>query len=103
MSVLLALAVLAAGTYAMKAIGPVLAAGRDLPPVLGRIATLLPAALLAALVATQTVGDGTSLTLDARLVGVGAATVAIVLRAPFAVVVLVGAATTAIVRAFGWG
>jgi uncharacterized membrane protein len=98
-----AMAVLAVGTYLMKAVGPIASAGRQLPPQLRSLAELLPAALLAALVATQTVGDGTSLTLDARTVGVGAAAVAVLLRAPFAVVVLVGALATALTRLLGWG
>lgn len=95
---LLALLVLAIGTFALKAVGPLATAGRELPPTLARITRLLPAALLAALVATQTVGDGGGLTLDARVVGVAAAAVAIILRAPFAVVVFVGAGVTALVR-----
>jgi uncharacterized membrane protein len=98
-----ALGVLAAGTYVMKAVGPIASAGRQLPPRLRSLAELLPAALLAALVATQTVTDGTSLTLDARVVGVGIAAVAVALRAPFALVVLLGALGTAGVRLFGWG
>jgi uncharacterized membrane protein len=98
-----AMAVLAVGTYLMKAVGPIASAGRQLPPRLQTLAELLPAALLAALVATQTVGDGTALTLDARMVGVGVAAVAVVLRAPFAVVVLVGALATAVTRLLGWG
>lgn len=103
-TVLLALLVLAAGTYAMKAIGPVLTAGRDLPPALAHAAELLPAALLAALVATQTWGgDQGGLSFDARTVGVAVAAVAVWLRAPFGVVVLLGAASTAAVRALGWG
>jgi uncharacterized membrane protein len=99
----LALVLLAAGTYAAKAAGPVLSAGRELPPALRDLANLLPAALLAALVATQTVATGSALTLDARAVGVGLAAVAIWLRAPFAVVVLVGAAGTALTRLLGLG
>jgi uncharacterized membrane protein len=98
-----ALGVLAAGTYVMKAVGPIASAGRQLPPRLRTLAELLPAALLAALVATQTVTDGTSLTLDARVVGVGVAAVAVALRAPFALVVLLGALGTAGVRLLGWG
>jgi branched-subunit amino acid transport protein len=100
---LLALLALAVGTYALKAIGPVLAAGRELPPVLGRIADLLPAALLAALVATETFGGAGGLTIDARAFGLVVAAGAIACRAPFALVVVLGAATTAGVRAFGWG
>ncbi len=103
MTVLVALLVLAAGTFVLKAVGPVLAGGRELPPVLARLTDLLPAALLAALVATQTLGGGPSgLVLDARLVGVAAAAVAVWLRAPFLVVVLVGAAVTALTRAIGF-
>jgi uncharacterized membrane protein len=98
-----AMAVLAVGTYLLKAVGPIASAGRELPPRLRMLAELLPAALLAALVATQTVGDGTALTLDARVVGVGVAAVAVLLRAPFAVVVLVGALATAGTRLVGWG
>jgi uncharacterized membrane protein len=96
-----ALGVLAAGTYATKAIGPLLAAGRDLPPRLRTLTALLPAAMLAALVATQTFADGTALAVDARVAGVGLAAVAVALRAPFAVAVLVGAAGTGIARFLG--
>lgn len=100
---IVALIVLAIGTYAMKAVGPVAAAGRELPPLAGRLIELLPAALLAALVATQTVGSPDGLTLDARILGVGAAAIAVALKAPFGVVVLVGAAVTAGLRWLGLG
>lgn len=102
-TVIVALLVLAVGTYAMKSLGPVVAAGRELPPLLARAADLLPAALLAALVATQTLGGDGGLVVDARVVGVGVACVAVSLRAPFALVVVLGAASTALVRALGWG
>jgi uncharacterized membrane protein len=100
---LVALGLLAAGTYLMKAVGPIASAGRALPPRLRVLAELLPAALLAALVATQTFGDGATLTLDARVVGVGLAAIAVALRAPFALVVLIGAVGTALTRLAGWG
>ncbi|MEX0835914.1 MAG: AzlD domain-containing protein [Nitriliruptor sp.] len=96
-----ALLVLAGGTYAMKAVGPVLAAGRQLPPVLARAADLLQAALLAALVATQTVGAGTTITLDARAIGVGVAALAVWRGLPFGVVVVLGAGVTALARLAG--
>lgn len=98
-----ALVVLAVGTFIMKATGPIVAAGCELPPTAARLASLLPAALLAALVATQTLGGPDGLTIDARLVGVGAAAVAVTFKAPFGVVVLVGAAVTAGIRLVGWG
>ena len=69
-----------------------------------RVTAALPIALLAALIATQTLTqrDG-SLTVDARLVAVGVAVVALLLRAPFIVVVVLGAGTAALLRAMGWG
>jgi uncharacterized membrane protein len=100
---LLALGLLALGTYVMKSAGPLAASGRELPPRARALAELVPAALLAALVANQTVIDGAAMTVDARVVGVGVAAVAVALRAPFAVVVLLGAGVTALVRLTGWG
>jgi branched-subunit amino acid transport protein len=67
-------------------------------PKVERIADLLPVALLSALIGVQVLGAGQSLTVDARLVGIGAACVALVLRAPFIVVVAVAAAAAALVR-----
>ena len=55
-------------------------------------------AILAALVITETFGSGRSLVLDARLAGVAAGIVVLVLRAPFWLVVMVGALATALVR-----
>ena len=60
---------------------------------------LLAPSLLAALVVTQSVGGKDGIVLDARLVGLGAAAVAIRLRAPLIVVVVVAALATALVRA----
>ncbi len=64
-----------------------------------RVADLLPVGLLAALVAIGTFADDGLLIIDARVAGVAAAIVALVLRAPFLVVIVVAAATTAILRA----
>ncbi len=94
-----AILALAAGTYAMKAAGPLLLGGRPLPPGLDRVATLLPAAVFAALVVVDTFVDGGELVLDARAAGVGAAAVAAWRRAPFLVVVGVAMAVTAAIRA----
>lgn len=87
------------GTLALKAAGPVLLGGRPLPERLSRVATLLGPALLAALVAIGTFADGQTLVLDARVLGVGAAVVAVRLRAPVLLVVVVAAAVTAVARA----
>ncbi|MGI8695507.1 MAG: AzlD domain-containing protein [Mycobacteriales bacterium] len=70
---------------------------------IARVIVLLPAALLAALVVVQTVTTADRLVVDARLVGLGAAAVALLLRAPFIVVVAVAASAAAGVRALGWG
>jgi hypothetical protein len=90
-----------AGCYALKALG--LSVPRRVVdhPRSRHIADLLPVALLAALTVTQTFSDGKDLVLDARVVGVAAALVAIKLRAPFIVVVVIASAVTAVVRAIG--
>lgn len=94
--------VLAAGTYAMKAAGPVLIGRRGLPLRLQRLVMLLAAALLAALIALATLSDGGDLAIDWGLVaGVGAAAVAIRLRAPLVVVIVAAAAVAALIRAVG--
>ncbi len=93
-----AILALAAGTYAMKAAGPVLLGGRRLPPRVERAVDQMPAALLAALVAVQTLTHEGDLTLDARAPGVAAAAVAAWRGAPFLVVVAVAMAVTAGVR-----
>lgn len=67
-------------------------------PRVSLVADLLPIALLSALVAVQVLATDRSVTLDARLVGLGAAVVALLLRAPFLVVVVVAAASAALVR-----
>ncbi len=63
-----------------------------------RAATLLPVALLAALIATSTFASGHRLVLDARAGGLAVAAVAVRLRAPFLLVVALAAAATAALR-----
>jgi branched-subunit amino acid transport protein len=80
-------------------------AGLSVPPQVLRhprvalAADLLPIALLSALVAVQVFANGRTLTLDARLVGLGVAVVALALRASFLVVVVGAALGAALVRA----
>ena len=90
-----------AGVYLLKSAGPLLLGDRTLPPLVARAATLLPAALLGALVATSTFATGHSLHLDARAVGLAAAAFALWRRAGFIVVVLAAAAATALARQLG--
>lgn len=87
--------------YAMKLLGFALPAELLDRPRIRRIAGYLPIAMLAALVAVQTFATGSSVMLDARLAGLAAAVIALLLRAPFLVVVLIAAATAAILRALG--
>jgi branched-subunit amino acid transport protein len=99
-------AILAAGVgcYLLKL------AGVSLPPrvlehaLVERVADLIPVALLAALVAVQVFADGSSLTIDARAAGLAVAVVALLLRAPFLVVVFAAALTAALLRLVfpGW-
>ena len=95
--------VLAVGlsTVALKAAGPVLAGGRELPPGSARVVNLLAPALLAALVATQAFSTDEALVIDERGAGLAVAGVAILLRAPLLVVVLAAAVTAASLRAIG--
>jgi branched-subunit amino acid transport protein len=87
------------GTLALKAAGPVLLGGKPLPDRFTGVVSLLGPALLAALVAIGTFADGQRLVFDARLLGVGAAAVAIRFHAPVLLVVVIAAAVTATARA----
>jgi branched-subunit amino acid transport protein len=97
-AVWIAVVAVGAATIALKAVGPVLLGGRELPPRAARVVALVAPALLAALVVTEAVGGDRKLVFDARLVGLAAAVVAIRLRAPLVAVMVVAAATTALVR-----
>ena len=88
----------AVGCYLLKLSGLSIPSAVLEHPLVERVADLLPVALLAALVAVQVFGEGTHLTVDARLVGLAAAVVALLLRAPFIVVVFAAALTAALVR-----
>jgi branched-subunit amino acid transport protein len=91
---------LAVVTFAIKAVGPVVFGGRDLPGLLKRVVPLLAPTLLAALVVVETFGgSGRSLTIDARAPGLLVAGVALSRRVPLVSVVLCAAVTTALVRA----
>lgn len=90
-----------AATVAIKGAGPVLLGGRPLPRRAAQVIGLLAPAVLAALVAINTFGDGRTLVLDERALGVGAAALAVVFKAPPLVAVVVAAAVTAAARALG--
>ena len=88
----------AAGCYLVKLAGLSVPARVLERPVVERVADLLPVAMLAALIGVQVLAEGQELVVDARLLGLGAAVVALLLRAPFIVVVVVAAAVAAVAR-----
>jgi uncharacterized membrane protein len=85
----------------IKAAGPILVGGRELPPRVSAVIALLAPALLAALVVTETFGDDGHLVLDERALGVVVAAVALALRAPVLLAVALAALVTALARLFG--
>ena len=94
------IAVLAVSTIAIKASGPVLLGGRDLPPRALAVLGLLAPALLAALTAVEGLSaEGGTLHVDARTAGVGAAALAVAMRAPMAVTIAIAAGVAAGLRA----
>jgi branched-subunit amino acid transport protein len=91
----------ALASAAIKAMGPILVGGKDLPQGAGAVIALLAPALLTALVVTETFGEGAHLVFDERAVGVGVAALALGLRAPVLLAVALAALTTALLRTFG--
>lgn len=89
--------------FGLKALGFVVPQRLLDDPMVARLVAMFPVALLAALLAVVTLGDGRAVVVDARVAAVAAAAVALLLRAPFLVVVFVGAATAAGLRAAGLG
>ena len=87
-----------ASCYALKLAGLSLPAWLLQDARVQRTVPLVPVALLAALVATQSFATGQHLALDVRAAALGVAFVAVLLRAPFLVVVAVAAATAALLR-----
>ena len=89
-------------TAAIKAFGPVVMGGRELPDRLQGVIVLLAPALLAALVVTAALADGRHWHVGADTVGVlvGAA-VLVLTRAGVLTAVLVAALVTALLRLLG--
>ena len=85
-------------TVAFKAAGPVLIGRRALAPNVQAVVDLLAPVMLVALVVTQTFGGDEEITVDARVAGVGAALVAILLRAHIIVAMAIAAVVTALLR-----
>jgi len=92
---------LAATSYALKAAGTLLLGSMRMPAPLERCVALIPAAVLAALVAKDALSDGRALVVDERAAGIVVALLLTWRRAPFVVVIVAAAATTAGLRAVG--
>jgi uncharacterized membrane protein len=98
-TVWIVVAVLCVGTAIMRVAGPVAFGGRSLSGRGAAVVGLVAPALLGALVVYETVSTGAQgIELDARLVGLAAAALALVLRLPMIAVVLVAAVATALAR-----
>lgn len=90
--------------FVLKYVGYLVPAHLLEEPRVKRVTGAIPIALLAALIAVQTFTvTGGRLTLDARVAAVAVAVVALRYKAPFIVVVLLGAATAALLRLAGIG
>lgn len=87
---------------ALKTIGYLIPAKWVEAPRPLRIADLLTVALLAALVAVQTLGAGQAVIVDARVPAILVAAGLLLLRAPFLVVVVAAALVAALLRLWGW-
>lgn len=94
----LVVAVVGVATVAFKAAGPVLVGRRELPPRLQACVELLAPVMLTALVVTQTFGGDEQIQVDARVVGVGAAAIAIALRAHIIAAMAIAALVTSLLR-----
>lgn len=94
----LAIVAVTLASAVIKAAGPVLVGGRELPAQASSVIALLASALLAALVVTETFGNNGNLVVDERALGVGVAAVALWLRAPVLVAVTLAALVTALTR-----
>lgn len=93
-----ALLLLAMVSYGFKSVGLVIIGARELRGHGADVVRLLPAALLSALIAVGVLSTDTSLTLDARFIGLVFAGFATWRKWPFTVIVIGAAAVTAAVR-----
>jgi branched-subunit amino acid transport protein len=96
-----AVLVLAAGTYGFRVVGPLLRQRVDLPAPVRQLLTDAATVLLVGLVATSALTQGHDFAGWARLAGVLVALLLVLRRAPFPVVVVAAAATTAGLRLLG--
>lgn len=91
----------ALASAAIRAFGPILVGGRELPQSANVVIALLAPTLLAALVVTQTFGEDGRLVLDEKAIGVAVAAVALAFRTPVLLAVALAVVATALARALG--
>jgi uncharacterized membrane protein len=91
---------LSGAAYGLKLLGAVTIGQRTMPPAIERCLLLIPAALLAGLIAKDTFTTGQSIGIDARAVGLAVAAVATWKKLPFAVIIVLGVGTVAVIRLF---
>ncbi|TYB44679.1 AzlD domain-containing protein [Actinomadura chibensis] len=102
MNVWIAVVATGLGCYALKLAGLVTPQRVLDDPRMRRFTELVPVALLTALIAVQALADGRALELDGpRLAGLGAAVAALLLRAPFLLVLVIAAGVAAGLRLLG--
>ncbi len=87
-------------TIVIKAAGPVALGNWTPSEKAKRVLALVSPVVLSALIAVQIFTSGHRFEVDERAVGLGAAAVALLLKAPLLVVVLIAVAATAATRAF---
>ncbi len=87
-----------AATYLTKLAGYAVPARWLQNPRMTRVAGAITVALLASLTVMNTFAAGTALVIDARLVALAAAALALWLRLPFLLVVVLGAVAAGLVR-----
>ena len=98
---LLAIAALAAGTYAFRLAGPVFGRRLHISGRLQRLLSVAAAVLLTALVVTAALTEGHSFAGWARPIGVLVGGALAMRRVPFPLVIIAAAATTAALRLSG--
>ena len=102
MSLWIWLLIACALAYAWKLVGYLVPARLLEDPRTSRVAGTMTIGLLASLTVVNTVASGQLLAADARLGALTAAAIALALRAPFLLVVVLGAGTAAVLRMLGW-
>jgi len=102
MSLWIWLLIACALAYAWKLVGYLVPAKLLEDPRMSRVAGTMTIGLLASLTVVNSAASGQSLAADARLGALAAAAIALALRAPFLLVVVLGAGTAAVLRMLGW-